>query len=69
MDLPFYNASVYENIKEDLQESEFVGKYNILATDRDPEIIAIAKRNALRAGVRENIHFECEDFLDSSDST
>lgn len=69
MDLPFYNASLYENIKEDLQESEFVGKYSILATDRDPEIIAIAKRNALRAGVRENIHFECEDFLDSSDST
>jgi putative N6-adenine-specific DNA methylase len=68
MDLPFYEEIEYENIKEDLQEKEFVWKYTITASDRDPEIIAIAKRNALRAWVRENIHFECEDFVDTDES-
>ena len=49
MDLPFYDAMHHEKVKKSLEEKEFKGTYQIYASDRDPEMIAIAKRNALRA--------------------
>lgn len=42
------------------------GEYQIFASDIEPEMVAIAKRNAERAGVADDITFEVRDFLSSS---
>jgi putative N6-adenine-specific DNA methylase len=64
-ELPCFSPELFESAKKRAQSSIYPsGKYHILARDIDPEMIEIAKRNALRAGVGDDIVFESGNFLD-----
>ncbi len=62
MDLPFYDRMAHMEVKKNLRDKEFTWTYTILASDMDDNMVAIAKRNALRAWVRDSIHFETVNF-------
>lgn len=64
MDLPFYDRMLHMEIRKNLRDKEFTGTYTILASDMNDDMVAIAKRNALRAWVRDSIHFETVNFLE-----
>jgi len=52
---------LWEEAREAAQAKEFHGNYTILASDIDPDCIALARENARRAGVLEDIRFEVAD--------
>lgn len=55
---------VWDNAREEAREAEFRGDYEIIASDIDPESIEIAKDNAERAGVSDDITFNVADAAD-----
>ncbi len=62
--LPFHDKDEYTSVKNTLRLKAYPsGKYHILASDRDPHMIEIARRNADRAWVADDITFEVKDFL------
>lgn len=63
-DLPFYDRTLHTTVRKELKEKEYSGTYQIYASDKDPTMVEIAKRNAMRAGVLDSIVFESRDFLD-----
>lgn len=66
-ELPCYDRSLMEETRKELASKVYPsGKYTLIARDIDPSLIEKARRNAERAGVSEDIHFEIRDFLSDS---
>ena len=62
--LPFHDRALLSGVKKDLEGKIYPsGKYEIFASDMDSEMVEIAKRNAERAGVGEDILFSKQDYL------
>jgi putative N6-adenine-specific DNA methylase len=62
--LPFHERDIFEKVKEDMKTKIYPsGKYAIQASDMDGEMVEIAKRNAERAGVGDDIVFSKQDYL------
>lgn len=64
--LPFHDRSLFELVKTEARNKSYPsGKYQVYASDIDPEMIRIARENAERAGVGEDIVFEVGNFLEN----
>lgn len=55
-------SDLVEGEREGAKKKEFQWKYNIFASDIDSEIIEVAKANARRAGLENEIDFSTQDF-------
>ena len=67
--LPFHDRAEMTSVKHIAQMRAYPsGAYHIHASDIDPEMIRIAKRNAERAGVADDITFSVADFLQDSNT-
>ena len=65
--LPFHDRAEMTSVKHIAQMRAYPsGAYHIYASDIDPEMIRIAKRNAERAGIADDITFSVADFLQDS---
>lgn len=61
----FYNKQLMEEAKTEAKNNIYESwKYKIFASDIDENMIKIAKDNATRAGVLDDIEFRVENFLD-----
>jgi len=59
----FVDKQVVKKVKKEAYQAiDFEGELKIYASDIDPNMIAIAKENAIEAGVDEDIHFELAKF-------
>jgi putative N6-adenine-specific DNA methylase len=66
-ELPFYKRSLFQEVREQAKARIYPsGKYQIFASDNDATMIDIARKNAKRAGVNEDIIFGVQDFLEES---
>jgi len=63
MDWSVLDPKIWEQAKEAARAKEFHGAYSILGTDNDPKAVAIARRNAERAGVDDIVRFEVADAM------
>ena len=63
MDWRVLDPRIWEVAKEAARAKEFSGDYSILGTDIDPKAIAIARKNAERAGVDDIVRFEVADAM------
>ncbi len=63
MDWSVLDPKIWEQAKEAARAKEFQGAYSILGTDNDPKAIAIARKNAERAGVDDIVRFEVADAM------
>lgn len=54
-------ARVWQQAAEEARSLEYPGPYAIFASDIDPQAVALAKDNARRAGVEEDIRFSVAD--------
>lgn len=64
-ELPNYSRTLLTEVREEAKKKMYPsGKYQIVGSDIDASMVAIAERNAERAGVREDIRFESMDFLE-----
>jgi len=64
--LPFHDRTLFETVKSEAKNKSYPsGKYQIYASDIDPEMIRIAQENAKRAGVEKDIIFEVGNFLEN----
>jgi putative N6-adenine-specific DNA methylase len=64
--LSFHDRDTYMKAKEEMKGKIYPsGSYSISASDSDPGMVEIAKRNAERAGVADDIVFSVSDFLSS----
>lgn len=61
---PLVPKSIWDAVREELMSGEYHGTYEILASDIDPSSIEIARENARRAGVLEDIQFKVADAGD-----
>lgn len=52
---------LWQEAREAVRDLEYKGDYNILGSDIDPSCIDLAKENARRAGVLEDIRFQVSD--------
>lgn len=58
---PFIPASVWKNAREEAKDGERVTKFEVFASDIDPEAVELTKKNALKAGVSDIVRaFECD---------
>ncbi len=69
MDWRALDPKIWERAKEEARAKEFHGAYSILGSDIDPKAIAIARRNAERAGVDGIVRFETADAMAFSRAT
>ena len=60
---PLIPKGVFDREREAAVAREYHGDYRILGTDIDPEALAIARENAKKAGVAEQIEFRQEDAV------
>ena len=66
-ELPFHNATLLESVRANAEKKIYPsGDYTIHASDIDPAMIQIARENARRAGVAEDIVFSVGNYLDTS---
>ena len=63
MDWRVLDPKIWEEAKEAARAKEFRGEYSILGTDIDPKAVAIACKNAERAGVEDIVRFEVADAM------
>ena len=63
MDWRVLDPRIWEVAKEAARAKEFSGDYSILGTDIDPKAVAIARKNAERAGVDDVVRFEVSDAM------
>jgi len=64
---PFFDRALFESVKKELRAKIYPsGEYRIFASDIDVGMIEIARRNAQRAGVSEDITFFVADFLEKT---
>ena len=64
-----FSPSIWQAVREEARSKEYHGEYHITGSDIDPSAIAIAKENALRAGVADVVHFEVADAMQFSRQT
>ena len=64
MDWRTLDSAIWTCAKEAAIAREFHGDYAILGTDNDPKAVAIARKNAERAGVTDCVRFEVADARD-----
>ena len=57
----FIPAGVWKDAAEEARSLEYPGPYHIFASDIDPKAVALARENAKRAGVSEDITFSVAD--------
>jgi len=58
---PFIPASVWKNAREEAKEGERVTKFEVFASDIDPESVELTKKNAYKAGVSDIVRaFQCD---------
>ena len=57
----FLPQEIWRLAREEAKDREFHGKYEIWGGDIDPRAVALAKENARKAGVAEQIRFEVAD--------
>ena len=69
MDWRVLDPRIWEEAKEEARAREFHGDYAILGTDFDPRAVAIARKNAERAGVEDVVRFEVADAMAFDRST
>lgn len=63
-ELPFFDEEILENTRTEAEKKIYPsGKYTVLASDIDPEMVRIAEENARRAGVAGDIRFSVSNFL------
>ena len=62
MDFDFYPKHYFRDALEKAKAGEYDKKYNIFASDINPESIEITKENARNAGVDDTIYCECIDY-------
>ena len=58
---PGFDPHVWDAEREAARGREFHGNYRILASDIDPKAVALARENAMRAGVSEIVRFSVAD--------
>ena len=63
MDWRTLDPKIWERAAEQAREKEFHGEYVILGTDVDSKAVAIARKNAERAGVEDVVRFEVADAM------
>ena len=61
MDWRVLDPGVWTRAAEEARDAEFHGEYRILGSDLDPAAVAIARKNAARAGVEDCVRFEIAD--------
>ena len=61
MDWRTLDPAIWQRAKEAALAREFHGDYAILGTDNDPKAVAIARKNAERAGVTDCVRFDVAD--------
>ena len=61
-DWAFVPAGSWQQAKDEARDKEFHGTYDIWGGDVDPQAVAIARSNAHKAGVAEDIRFEVADM-------
>lgn len=65
-ELPFYDSEMFQTVRDTARSKIYPsGKYHINASDIDPEMIQVAKGNAKRAGVLDDINFGVCDYITS----
>ena len=69
MDWRTLDPKIWERAKEEARAREFHGEYSILGSDIDPKAVAIARKNAERAGVDGIVRFETADAMAFSRAT
>lgn len=57
-------SEILDNEKKLARKREYTWEYKVFASDIDPEVLEIAKENAKRAWVEDNITFSVKDFRD-----
>lgn len=66
-EFPFYKRELLMSVREEAKKKVYPsGAYTIVASDNDEGMIKIAKGNAKRAGVGEEITFKVQDLLDEN---
>ena len=58
----FVPGNSWQQAKNEARDKEFHGSYDIWGGDVDPQAVAIARSNAHKAGVAEDIRFEVADM-------
>ena len=58
----FVPGNSWQQAKDEARDKEFHGSYDIWGGDVDPQAVAIARSNAHKAGVAEDIRFEVADM-------
>lgn len=58
----FVPGASWQQAKDEARDKEFHGSYDIWGGDVDPQAVAIARSNAHKAGVAEDIRFEVADM-------
>ncbi|MDO4873597.1 MAG: class I SAM-dependent RNA methyltransferase [Candidatus Gracilibacteria bacterium] len=62
---PFFEKEIFYAVRREAREKIYPsGNYQIFASDIDPKMIEIAKNNARRAGVEDDIIFVEQNFFD-----
>lgn len=62
---PFFNKNMFDIARKEAREKSYPsGKYQIFGSDINPEMIEKSRRNALRAGIENDVIFEIVDFFD-----
>ena len=69
MDWRVLDNKIWEQAREAALAKEFHGDYAILGSDIDPKAVAIARKNAERAGVEDVARFEVADAMGFDRST
>lgn len=69
MDWQVMDRRIWQDTAEAARAKEFHGDYRILGSDIDPKAVAIARKNAERAGVEDVVRFETADATAFSRST
>ena len=58
---PWMPKEVWEQVKEEAQDKEFNGKYQIVGSDNDPSCVSLSFANARKAGVSDCVTFKDGD--------
>ena len=62
---PFFEKEIFDAVRREAREKIYPsGNYQIFASDIDPKMIEIARNNARRAGVEDDIIFVEKNFFD-----
>jgi len=56
-----FDKDIWQREKDSARAAEYHGEYHIFASDIDPKMVALARENAARAGVTEDITFSVAD--------